>query len=153
MVPSKIYCFAHASPPIGKLHRLIWSPNYDQQNPRQHKSTSHFSKFFKCNPKGWAAPGCVRCTGQHLKASEQAQMDTSPQKIMWQVKTHVRVIPVVTLIRTDTTLDHSQKAEKVWKVNRLRQLGGINAMHTHRFKPIQLLHNNFGSNRLSILKA
>jgi hypothetical protein len=64
-------------------------------------------------PKGWAAPSFVQCTGQHLKASEQAQKGTSPRKIMWQSKTHVRVIPVVTLIRTDTTLDHSQKAEKV----------------------------------------
>ena len=29
-------------------------------------------------------------------------------------KSPVGDIPVVTLIRTDTTLDHSQKAEKVW---------------------------------------
>ena len=36
------------------------------------------------------------------------------RKIGVTSKTPVGVISVVTLIRTDTTLDHSQKAEKVW---------------------------------------
>ena len=35
-------------------------------------------------------------------------------------KSPVGDIPVVTLIRTDTTLDHSQKAEKVWTLEQLR---------------------------------
>ena len=40
---------------------------------------------------------------------------TSPQrKIDVTSKPPVGGISVVTLIRTDTTLDHSQKAEKVW---------------------------------------
>ena len=40
---------------------------------------------------------------------------TSPQrKIDVTSKSPVGDISVVTLIRTDTTLDHSQKAEKVW---------------------------------------
>ena len=39
-------------------------------------------------------------------------------KIRVTSKSPVGDISVVTLIRTDTTLDHSQKAEKVW-----RQLG------------------------------
>ena len=40
---------------------------------------------------------------------------TSPQrKIHVTSKPPVGGISVVTLIRTDTTLDHSQKAEKVW---------------------------------------
>ena len=40
---------------------------------------------------------------------------TPPQrKIDVTSKSPVGDISVVTLIRTDTTLDHSQKAEKVW---------------------------------------
>ena len=51
---------------------------------------------------------------QHMKAPEQARGDTSPRKIDVTSKSPVGDISVVTLIRTDTTLDHSQKAEKVW---------------------------------------
>ena len=50
---------------------------------------------------------------QHMKAPKQAQEDTSPAKIDVTSKSPVGDISVVTLIRTDTTLDHSQKAEKV----------------------------------------
>ena len=52
---------------------------------------------------------------QHLRAPEQAREDTSPEKIDVTSKSPVGDISVVTLIRTDTTLDHSQKAEKVWR--------------------------------------
>ena len=52
--------------------------------------------------------------GQHVRASEQAQDRLSPEKIHVTSKSPVGDISVVTLIRTDTTLDHSQKAEKVW---------------------------------------
>ena len=38
----------------------------------------------------------------------------SPRKIDVTRKLTVVSVSVVTLIRTDTTLDHSQKAEKVW---------------------------------------
>ena len=48
-----------------------------------------------------------------MKAPEQAREDTSPAKIDVTSKSPVGDIPVVTLIRTDTMLDHSQKAEKV----------------------------------------
>ena len=51
---------------------------------------------------------------QHMKAPEQAREDTSPAKIDVTSKSPVGDISVVTLIRIDTTLDHSQKAEKVW---------------------------------------
>ena len=51
---------------------------------------------------------------QHMKAPEKAQEDTSPRKINVTSKSPVGDISVVTLIRTDTTLDHSQKAEKVY---------------------------------------
>ena len=50
---------------------------------------------------------------QHVKASERAHEDTSPAKIDVTSKSPVGDISDVTLIRTDTTLDHSQKAEKV----------------------------------------
>ena len=52
---------------------------------------------------------------QHLRAPEQALEDTSHPNIEGTSKSPVGDISVVTLIRTDTTLDHSQKAEKVWK--------------------------------------
>ena len=50
---------------------------------------------------------------QHMEAPEQAREDTSRAKIDVTSKSPVGDISVVTLIRTDTTLDHSQKAEKV----------------------------------------
>ena len=48
-----------------------------------------------------------------MKAPEQAREDTSPSKIDVTSKSPVGDISVVTLIRIDTTLDHSQNAEKV----------------------------------------
>ena len=50
---------------------------------------------------------------QHMKAPEQAREDTSPARIDVTSKSPVGNISVVTLKGTDTTLDHSQKAEKV----------------------------------------
>ena len=49
----------------------------------------------------------------HEGSPEQAREDTSPAKIDVTSKSPVGDISVVTLIRTDTTLDHSQRAEKV----------------------------------------
>ena len=51
--------------------------------------------------------------GQHMKAPEQALEDASPAQIDVTSKSPVGDISVVTLIRTDTTLDHSRHAEKV----------------------------------------
>ena len=51
---------------------------------------------------------------QHARSPEQAQYASSPVKNHVTSKSPVGDISVVTLIRTDTTLDHSQKAEKVW---------------------------------------
>ena len=50
---------------------------------------------------------------QHLRSPGQAQCASSPNKNHVTSKSPVGDISVVTLIRTDTTLDHSQKAEKV----------------------------------------
>jgi hypothetical protein len=48
-----------------------------------------------------------------MRVPEQAQENISPTKIDVTIKSPVGDISVVTLIRTDTTLDHSEKAEKV----------------------------------------
>ncbi len=66
-----------------------------------------------CYPKGCATPSFVPCQGNTWRPLEQAQEDTSPRKINVTSKLPVGSISDVTLIRTDTTLDHSQKAEKV----------------------------------------
>ena len=50
---------------------------------------------------------------RRLRVPEQARGNISPQKIVVTCESPVGDISVVTLIRTDTTLDHSQKAEKV----------------------------------------
>ena len=62
---------------------------------------------------------------QHMKAPEQAQENTSPWKMNVTIKSPVGDISVVTLIRTDTTLDHSQKAEKVWVLRFWEMTGDI----------------------------
>ena len=69
----------------------------------------------KCSryPEGCAAPSDVQCQG-NARAHLSKLKETSPhRKINVTSKSPVGDISVVTLIRTDTTLDHSQKAEKV----------------------------------------
>jgi len=64
-------------------------------------------------PEGCAATGKVRgqCNAQGLLSKLK---ETPPlQKINVTIKPPVGGISAVTLKRTDTTLDHSQKAEKV----------------------------------------
>ena len=68
-----------------------------------------------CYPEGCAAPGQVLCQC-NTRGSLSKLKRTPPQtKINVTSKSPVGDISVVTLIRTDTTLDHSQKAEKVCK--------------------------------------
>ena len=68
-------------------------------------------------------PRRVRCSWpcamptQRARVPEQARGHTSPRKIHVTSKSPVGDVSVVTLIRTDTTLDHSQKAEKVCPSN------------------------------------
>ena len=67
-------------------------------------------------PQGYAAPGVVRCQC-NMRASLSKLKKMAPRrKIVVTSKSPVGDISVVTLIRTDTTLDHSQKAEKVCTV-------------------------------------
>ena len=75
---------------------------------------THVTKIYpSTHPIGCAATGLSTMPAQHMKAPKQAQEDTSPAKIDVTSKSPAGDISVVTLIRTDTTLDHSQKAEKV----------------------------------------
>ena len=64
-------------------------------------------------PRRVCCPQLCAMPVQHLRFPEQAQEKASPRKINATSKSPVGDISVVTLIRTDTTLDHSQKAEKV----------------------------------------
>jgi len=70
------------------------------------------SAFRSC-PKG--VPHLTSCSvrATHEKLMSKPMKATPQRKIDVTSKTPVGVISVVTLIRTDTTLDHSQKAEKV----------------------------------------
>ena len=63
-------------------------------------------------PEGCVAHSSVPCQ-RNTRGAGRAQA-SSPNKNHVTSKSPVGDISVVTLIRTDTTLDHSQKAEKVW---------------------------------------
>merc|ERR1711952_631653 len=65
-------------------------------------------------PEGCVAHSSVPCQ-RNARGAGQAQT-SSPDKNHVTSKSPVGDISVVTLIRTDTTLDHSQKAEKVWLI-------------------------------------
>ena len=54
------------------------------------------------------------CQRNTWKPLSKLKRTFPPRKINVTSKSPVGDISVVTLIRTDTTLDHSQKAEKVW---------------------------------------
>ena len=70
--------------------------------------------YDRCYPKGCAAPGEVQCQCNTQGTLSKLKRTPSQAKINVTSKSPVGDISVVTLIRTDTTLDHSQKAEKVW---------------------------------------
>jgi hypothetical protein len=63
--------------------------------------------------EGCAATGFVPCQRNTRKPLSKLEGNFLPRKIDVTSKSPVGDISVVTLIRTDTTLDHSQKAEKV----------------------------------------
>ena len=90
-------------------------PASNQHMPK--KNTSRiFGIFFFC----YCYPKRVCHTLQKCKAEATSEQpagkpnrNCSPKKIDVTRKLPVGSVSVVTLIRTDTTLDHSQKAEKV----------------------------------------
>ena len=68
----------------------------------------------KSYPKGFATLGeSAMLRRQVRRATGKPREHRSPRKIDVTGKLAVASVSVVTLIRTDTTLDHSQKAEKV----------------------------------------
>ncbi len=67
-----------------------------------------------CFPKGYAAPGLVPCQCNMRGCLSKLEANPPQRKMDVTSKSPVGDISVVTLIRTDTTLDHSQQAEKVW---------------------------------------
>ena len=70
-----------------------------------------------CYPKGYAAPGNVQCQCNMRRSPSKLNCTLPQPKIDVTSKSLVGDISVATLIRTDTTLDHSQKAEKVWSMS------------------------------------
>ena len=66
-----------------------------------------------CYPEGCAATSFVPCQRNTRRPLSKLEGNLLPRKITVTSKSPVGDISVVTLIRTDTTLDHSQKAEKV----------------------------------------
>jgi len=62
---------------------------------------------------GCAAPGGVPGQGNTQERLSKLKTASPHRKIGVTSKSPVGDVSVVTLIRTDTTLDHSQKAEKV----------------------------------------
>ena len=79
----------------------------------------------KCYPKGFATLGeSAMLRRQVRRATGKPRGHRSPRKIDVTGKLTVVSVSVVTLIRTDTTLDHSQKAEKVWWAQPARRYYG-----------------------------
>ena len=74
---------------------------------------SMLGTLLPCYPEGCAAPGQVPCQCNTRGALSKLKSTPPRSKINVTSKSPVGDISVVTLIRTDTTLDHSQKAEKV----------------------------------------
>ena len=71
-----------------------------------------FTHFFPV--LGAPHSAAVQCRGDAGMDWQQADKSLPPRKIAVTIGLSVESISVVTLIRTDTTLDHSQKAEKVY---------------------------------------
>ena len=77
---------------------------------------SHWGQWrLDIDPKvfGCAAPGIVQDQGNTQERLSKLKATSPHRKIIVTCKSPVGDISAVTLIRTDTTLDHSQKAEKV----------------------------------------
>ena len=87
-------------------HSILVAELHSKHCKQNAKSTS-------ITPKG--APHLTLCSARATREWPTSKLvEPTPQrKIGVTSKTPVGVISVVTLIRTDTTLDHSQKAEKV----------------------------------------
>ena len=92
----------------------------DKRNTHVPVGISNHSK--RCSPRGCAAPGKVPCQGNTQECLSKLKATSSLRKIVVTCKSPVGDISAVTLIRTDTTLDHSQKAEKVCPMTLLSEV-------------------------------
>ena len=72
----------------------------------------------RCYPKGCAAPSDVQGWGNKCWLLSMVKTAQPLSKTRVTCKSLVGDISDVTLIRTDATRDHSQKAEKVWRARR-----------------------------------
>ena len=90
-----------------------WNTAVSGVSHHHHTPTGPPHKWHDRYPKGCAGTGSVPCQ-HHTREGMGKPKSTSPQQnIGVTMYSPVGEKPVVTLIRTDTTLDHSQKAEKV----------------------------------------
>ena len=90
----------------------VWSTAPRPRLPIVHRDITSSSNRV-CFPEGYAAPGGVPCQ-RNMRGPMSKLSQTPPHaKNSCDSRSPVGDISVVTLIRTDTTLDHSQKAEKV----------------------------------------
>ena len=98
-------------------------------------------RYKTCYPEGCAAPSFVPCQCNTQGSLSKLKGAPPQRKINVTCKSPVGDISVVTLIRTDTTLDHSQKAEKVCS-NRaqlllLAQVAPSKAFFQHALRSVQ----------------
>lgn len=84
------------------------------EDPRMHGVRTTSTMLVDPQVFGCAAPGIVPGQGNTQECLSKLKTASPQRKIGVTSKSPVGDISVVTLIRTDTTLDHSQKAEKVW---------------------------------------
>ena len=104
--------------------------------PRLRTAQPNSSKRRICYPKGCAATSSVQCQCNARGSLSKLAGVPPRRKINVTSKSPVGDISVVTLIRTDTTLDHSQKAEKVWAWVGGHLVGPTVWKATHRVQPI-----------------
>jgi len=72
--------------------------------------------FVVCVFRGSRSTGRCKPRATALGLGQATSWSNPCEKLMWNHMSQVGTVSVFTLIRTDTTLDLSQKAEKVWTV-------------------------------------
>lgn len=113
-----LYINNEISRPTNKLRPPLWQAvrmRSGRARCERHADAETAGSLYLMSPQRVCCNQLGAMLVQHARAAEQARADTCPRKINVTSKSPVGDISVVTLIRTDTTLDHSQKAEKVWK--------------------------------------
>ena len=99
-----------------RVLQIPYMRSYDNHLLRAYGSTfcgACIREHKESYPEGYAAPSDVPCQCYMRRPLSKLERALPHAKINVTSKSPVGDISVVTLIRTDTTLDHSQKAEKV----------------------------------------